>query len=348
MTRRFGILFFCVFSLVGAARADFAEEQRVAIDAIVRLVQEGVSDDVVIKHIQANGFQFDLTADDLIELKQIGVSDAVLAAMLDTALESEPEKPKRSRQRVYDRESYDSPLYVTVSAGYFSPWYWYPYAWGFYYDPFPYCYSYYYYPFRSHYNWGYYGYCRSYYYRHWWPSYRYDHASYYARTRHRQGSSVRVPVRNESRQLASSGLRNVRHARSNAVRAPRSRSVDAPAPVGRTLRERSTRDRIHVRERPRDAQVREAPSAPPAPHPARPPRRVDTPAPPSRDMSPPRQVETPSPPPPRARAPQSGSLRPAPSLRPPASSPRGAAPAAPAPPPPRPSSPAKGSRPQHR
>lgn len=182
-------LLLCIFfaATAAVARPVFAEPpgQLDEIGAVLQLTEAGMSDEVIIKHIRARGYRFDLSTDDLIALRRSGVSDAVLEAMLDTALLDTRTAAAEStladtvstvvtgRAEPPPAETSDTHVAVQLSAGWFSPWYYYPYAWGFYYDPFPACYSYYYYPFRFAYGWGYYGYCNNYYYSNCWRPYRY-------------------------------------------------------------------------------------------------------------------------------------------------------------------------------
>jgi hypothetical protein len=127
------------------------------LDEILRLTQAEVPDHIVLEQIEAWGFAFELTADDIVELRALGVSDAVLEALVHT--DNAPEY-------VGD----DSPS-VYFSAGYYSPWYYYPYAWGGYCDPFPRLYASYYYPFYYGASYfGYYGWCGSTYYAHYNPT----------------------------------------------------------------------------------------------------------------------------------------------------------------------------------
>jgi hypothetical protein len=201
MIRRTVFALAFVLGLALPAAADFRAEQDAEITEILRLVSEGVPQEIVLKHIDASGFVFDLTADDILALRETGVSDAIIEAMIDTALNEEAPAP----QRAVDAEEDDSRGYVSLSAGYFSPWYHYPYAWGFYYDPFPVYYSMYYYPFAFCASWGWYGGC-SYYYPGCWNRYRYGDPWYWNTAAH-QGRPVYVPHHaNPSRWQSGRGL----------------------------------------------------------------------------------------------------------------------------------------------
>ena len=69
-----------------------------------KLVKAGLSDDVIIAYVKANGFAGKLSSDELIELKAAGVSDRVLAGVL-TAGETAPvkviERPASEPTTVY-------------------------------------------------------------------------------------------------------------------------------------------------------------------------------------------------------------------------------------------------------
>ncbi|MHB1672864.1 MAG: hypothetical protein ACYCSP_01300 [Acidobacteriaceae bacterium] len=51
-------------------------------DSVIKMVKAGMSDSIVISTIDSQPAHFSLTANDLIALKQAGVSDAVMAAMI--------------------------------------------------------------------------------------------------------------------------------------------------------------------------------------------------------------------------------------------------------------------------
>jgi hypothetical protein len=296
-------LLVAVVSTAGVAHADYEADLEAEIEAIVDLARADVSDDVIVKHVRASGFVFALTADDILYLRGRGVSDAVLEAMLDTALEDGDREPRR-RSRDSDDDYGDRDVELTLSAGYFSPWYSYPYAWGFYYDPFPACYSFYYYPFRFAYSWGYYGHCRSYYYRTWCARYRWwDDPRWYNEGRRHAATRVRVPREVGVAWHAGTGLHADRNDR-------RGRSVGAPLDSRRresTVGGRLDRDRDRVRMRPPRAR-RDAAAAPRSGHAADAPRprRSGAPAlaPRSRGNAPavePRRRDTQSAPSPRGR-----------------------------------------------
>lgn len=65
-----------------------AASHAVTIDSVAELVASGLSDDVIAEHIRANGVLQRWTAQDLIQLKQRGVSDRVINAMQQATLVS--------------------------------------------------------------------------------------------------------------------------------------------------------------------------------------------------------------------------------------------------------------------
>jgi len=53
----------------------------VSLDQVIQLTRSGVGDDLIVSHIQQNGFHQALTANDLILLKNQGVSDRVIMSL---------------------------------------------------------------------------------------------------------------------------------------------------------------------------------------------------------------------------------------------------------------------------
>jgi hypothetical protein len=73
-------LFILLLCLVFAA---FAQQTALTNDSVVKMVKAQLSDDVVISTIKSQLCVFKVGPDDLIALKQDGVSDKVIAAMVD-------------------------------------------------------------------------------------------------------------------------------------------------------------------------------------------------------------------------------------------------------------------------
>lgn len=149
--------------VASSAWAHDAKMQAELLDEVLRLTHAQVPDQLILDQIDAWGYAFELTADDIVELRTLGVSDSVIHALIGTA-GYEASELSVSRTHVY------------LSAGFYSPWYYYPYAWAGYCDPFPRLYASFYYPFYYGVGFGYYGWCGSTYY-----------AYYHPRAAHHQG-----------------------------------------------------------------------------------------------------------------------------------------------------------------
>lgn len=61
------------------------------VDRIIELVKTGMSENLVIKTIQSSGNVYKLAPVDVLRLKKAGVGDAVIEAMVDTAVQAKPE-----------------------------------------------------------------------------------------------------------------------------------------------------------------------------------------------------------------------------------------------------------------
>jgi len=83
-----------------------------SVDDVIALAQDSVSDQVIIDQIKATHSWFQLTNNDIRDLKKNGVSSKVISAMIKTSNE-----PPATRERTV----YYSPYYA------FPDYYWYPY-----------------------------------------------------------------------------------------------------------------------------------------------------------------------------------------------------------------------------
>ncbi|MEK7992817.1 MAG: hypothetical protein AAB403_03330 [Planctomycetota bacterium] len=63
------------------------------MDDVIQLVQAGLSEDLVIAKVKKNGKAFDLSTNQLLQLKKAGVSDNVIRALLDPSAELAPQAP---------------------------------------------------------------------------------------------------------------------------------------------------------------------------------------------------------------------------------------------------------------
>ncbi|HTU50971.1 MAG TPA: hypothetical protein VMF56_10270 [Acidobacteriaceae bacterium] len=66
-------------------------------DSVIKMVKAGMSDSIVISSINSQPAHFSLSANDLIALKQAGVSDAVMAAMIAKNAPAAPPTPNIGR-----------------------------------------------------------------------------------------------------------------------------------------------------------------------------------------------------------------------------------------------------------
>lgn len=86
-----------------------------SLDQVQAMVQAKVSDSVIVSQIQNSSTRYSLTADQIITLKQAGVSDTVLNALINTA-----SKPPAQTTTTVEQSA---AVYPNV---YVNPW---PYGW---------------------------------------------------------------------------------------------------------------------------------------------------------------------------------------------------------------------------
>ena len=60
-----------------------ATTQTLSVDDVIKLSKAGLSEDTIVEKIRKNGQAFDLTPDQMIQLKSAGVSDKVMQAMIN-------------------------------------------------------------------------------------------------------------------------------------------------------------------------------------------------------------------------------------------------------------------------
>lgn len=82
----------CALLLVGASLvySQSSLESDVDNTRIIEMTHKGLGDDVIIARIKASATKFDLSDDDLANLKKAGVSDAVVAAMIESTQLTSP------------------------------------------------------------------------------------------------------------------------------------------------------------------------------------------------------------------------------------------------------------------
>jgi hypothetical protein len=134
----------CVVSSGPHYRVRQVRPAGISNEEVVRMSKAGIADSVITEKIRSDGVARRPTADDVVSLRNEGLSDAVLDAMLTATV-----VPERTVEVVYDYPSYSYGYYPYYYGGY--PYY--PYYSGFYGY-----YGYGYYPYRhGYYPYRYYG-----------------------------------------------------------------------------------------------------------------------------------------------------------------------------------------------
>jgi hypothetical protein len=102
----------------------------ISLDDVIRMLEAGVSEQVILKAIDADEARFVISSEDLIDLTQAGASDAFLEEMLDRSVESQgPSGDLESSYRVLER-----PYSTYVSIGWvYDPFDYYFVTWPYYY-----------------------------------------------------------------------------------------------------------------------------------------------------------------------------------------------------------------------
>jgi len=96
--RHFVPLIFCISTLAGISmlkgqEAGKATPGTLTIEDIVRMAKANVSEDIIIARVKTNARPFDLNADEIVELKNDGVSDTVVKYMIDPSQPYSPPAP---------------------------------------------------------------------------------------------------------------------------------------------------------------------------------------------------------------------------------------------------------------
>jgi len=108
------------------AALPLAAAAQVSKEDLKKLSAAGISDDVILSYVRANGGVAKLSADDVVELKNAGASEKVLAAALGTAqapaappARSAPSAPSAPQSYYTPEYSYPSSTYVYDSSPYY-------------------------------------------------------------------------------------------------------------------------------------------------------------------------------------------------------------------------------------
>ena len=96
---------------------------------IQTMVQNHVSDSVIISQIQNSSTRYHLTSDQIISLKTAGASDAVLNALINSASKPPVQSPTTAVYPPY-AYPYGYPYYYGYPYGYVGPWPGFWWGWG--------------------------------------------------------------------------------------------------------------------------------------------------------------------------------------------------------------------------
>lgn len=116
------------FALAALVALPLTVGAEVSREDIKKLVAAKISDDVILSFIRRNGPALPLSADDLVDLKQAGASERVLAAMMTPAAPAAAPRTEIADRTVYaigNGYAYDfcTPYYYPYSYSYYSPYY---------------------------------------------------------------------------------------------------------------------------------------------------------------------------------------------------------------------------------
>ncbi|MBD3161881.1 MAG: hypothetical protein GF346_06345 [Candidatus Eisenbacteria bacterium] len=157
---RRSIVGLAIFSLLAAVPA-----AAVSFDDVLRMLDADVSEDVILKVVDAERSRFVLSTDEILDLRYVGASDWFIDEMVERSV-----APTRNRSySVYD---YNHPTYVSIGLVY-DPFDYYFVTWPYYYayvSPFRFSWTWWYYGGPIHTHWCHpHGWRTVYYDRHWGP-----------------------------------------------------------------------------------------------------------------------------------------------------------------------------------
>lgn len=120
---RKSILAVAVFILAFASTPLFAFSRSVTSD-VIRMTKAGVDEDTIIQFVKKTRGPIDLTGDDVVAMKEAGVTQKVIRTVVD---EADGRDRDHSDRRVVVVAPYAYPYGYPY--GYYDP-FWYPYYWG--------------------------------------------------------------------------------------------------------------------------------------------------------------------------------------------------------------------------
>lgn len=117
----------CILGASGCASDQYATHARrspqdslamMTKEDVITLTKAGVGNDVIMKMINTTGSTFQLHTPDVVALKQSGVADTVIHAMLQA------DAPPQNRERTSMVHYYPPDYYWWGGYPYYDPWYW--------------------------------------------------------------------------------------------------------------------------------------------------------------------------------------------------------------------------------
>ena len=108
MLRRTGILGACL--VLGLASFSLGSDKPVTTEEVLHLLTTEVSEELILRQIEATDSMFELSVEEIIKLKNAGASDELIMFMIETGIEPEAEA-EGPPERVYERVYYSTPVY---------------------------------------------------------------------------------------------------------------------------------------------------------------------------------------------------------------------------------------------
>lgn len=106
-------------SLLVLAIAPALASAQATLSELKKLAKAGVSDDVILAYLRVHGFERNPSSDDLVELKEAGISDRVLAELVEPSGESPAvESPAERTGYLSGTLSVSMPRYYPASYSY--------------------------------------------------------------------------------------------------------------------------------------------------------------------------------------------------------------------------------------
>ena len=108
MLRRTGILAVCL--VLGLTSSPLGSDKPVTSEEVLGLLTTEVSEELVLRQIEVTDSMFELSVEEIINLKNAGASDELIMFMIETGIEPEVEAEGQS-ETIYERVYYPTPVY---------------------------------------------------------------------------------------------------------------------------------------------------------------------------------------------------------------------------------------------